>query len=339
MTKPLLNHGIYLLSALLICTMFISSCQSDAETKPPPPKTNSSQNTKPKPAVNYPEFSGESAYDFVAKQVEFGPRVPGTSEHLACAEWLEKTFKQYADETIVQSDQVTVYNGKQVPMYNIIGSFNPDSKKRILLSAHWDTRPFADQDTERENEPIAGANDGGSGVAVLLELAKILKANPLKDLGVDLALWDVEDYGKGAAETYCLGSQYWSKTPHKPGYKAQFGINLDMVGAKGGIFYQEGYSRQFANHIVSKVWSAAHKAGYSGYFPFEKCREITDDHVFVNAIAKIPMIDIIQYDEYSQNGFFKHWHTHGDNMDIIDKRTLKAVGQTMVRVIYNEDVH
>lgn len=323
----------------LLCSFLLfalPSCTGDGNSNNPSSTTTQPSNSpKPKPKVNVPSFDAASAYDFIKKQVDFGPRVPGTPIQKECAEWLKTTLGQYTDEIMVQEGTVTVYNGKQVPMYNIIGSFNPDNPERIMLSAHWDTRPFADQDTERTEEPIDGANDGASGVGVLLEIAKVLKENKV-DLGVDIFFWDVEDYGKGGAETYCLGSQYWSRQPHKPGYKAKYGILLDMVGGKNAVFYKEGNSLNYAPAIVNKVWNAARTAGYTSFFQNRQVAPITDDHLFINAIARIPTIDIIQYDEYSAKGFFKHWHTHGDNMSVIDQRTLKAVGQTLLQVIFEE---
>ena len=324
----------------LISTLLLgfSACRPDGSGTTTKPKPTTSTPTKTeKPKVNYPSFNADNAYSFIEKQVNFGKRVPGTPEHKKCAEWLEQTLKGQADEVIVQTAEVKAYNGKKLPMYNIIGSFNPESKNRIMLSAHWDTRPFADQDNEREAEPIDGANDGGSGVGVLLEIAQILKANPLKNVGVDIIFWDVEDYGKGEGYTYCLGSQHWGRVRHKQGYNAQFGILLDMVGAKNAVFYKEGNSVRYARSIVDKVWATAHRIGYSSYFPLRQVAPITDDHLFINQLTNIPTIDIIQYDEYSETGFFPQWHTHADNIDIIDKRTLKAVGQTVVAVVMDED--
>ncbi len=317
--------------------VFVASCTSDGSSSNNPQTTTSPKVEQPK--INYPNFDANNAYNMIQKQVDFGTRVPGTAPHKACAEWLESTLKAQADEVMVQTAEVTAFNGAKLPMYNVIASFNPQSSKRIMLSAHWDTRPFADHDDDeaRKDEPIIGANDGGSGTGILLEIAKVLKANPLKNIGVDIFLWDVEDYGKGSGDTYCLGSQYWSKNKHKSGYKAQYGILLDMVGARNAVFQQEGHSKQFAQHILDKVWAAGHKGGYSGFFPFKNVAPITDDHYYINTLAGIPTIDIIQYDQYTGKGFFPQWHTHDDDMSIIDKNTLKAVGQTVVRVLYDED--
>ena len=315
---------------LVSLTLSFSACEwSDSDE-------SSTTTTIKKPSVNVPKFDASSAYDFIKKQVDFGARTPSTPEHKACAEWLEQTLGSFADEVMVQEAEVTVYTGKKVPMYNIIGSFNPENKERILLAAHWDTRPFADQDDERTDEPILGANDGGSGVGVLLEIASILKAQKV-DIGVDIIFFDVEDYGNPETDnSYCLGSQYWGKNLHKPNYTAKYGILLDMVGAADAIFLKEQISMLYAADVVEKVWKTASELGYGSYFSHETTRTpITDDHRYVNELAKIPMIDIIHYT--SEGGFGDFWHTHDDDMKIIDKGALKAVGHTVLTVIYRED--
>jgi Zn-dependent M28 family amino/carboxypeptidase len=205
----------------------------------------------------------------------------------------------------------------------------------VLLCAHWDTRPFADQDIKDQDKPILGANDGASGVGVLLEIAAVLKKQPV-EIGVDIVLFDAEDWGdnSGAVEnSYCLGSQFWAKNPHVPSYKADFGILLDMVGAPNAVFGFEGYSLAEAQTYLSMVWSSANNAGYSGYFKNFERGYVTDDHVYVMKHLKIPMIDIIDCDLNTSSHFGKYWHTHADNMNAIDKNTLKAVGQTLLDVI------
>ena len=191
--------------------------------------------------------------------------------------------------------------------------------------------------------PIDGANDGASGVAVLLEIARIIKEQPI-DLGVDIVLFDVEDYGQPQfsnlpqkQHSWALGSQYWAKKPHVPGYAARYGILLDMVGGKGSKFRKEGTSLQFAASVVNKVWKAAADAGYSSYFLFEKTRPITDDHYYVNLYSGIPTIDIIHLGPGGNQPFHPSWHTPDDNIEVIDKNVLKAVGQTVLEVLYRED--
>lgn len=293
-------------------------------------------------------FSGDSAYAFVARQVAFGPRVPNSAAHRKCGDYLVATLKKYGAEVTVQEFSATAYNGTQLQARNIIAAFNPKATKRILLAAHWDTRHVADKDSSRTKQPIDGANDGASGVGVLLEVARIVSSgNPKPAVGVDIILFDVEDYGipefddrskyvnaENNAEFYCLGSQHWGKNPHKPGYSAYYGILLDMVGAKNATFFKEQSSVEYASGILDKVWNVAQALGYGQYFRSEQSPAVTDDHTFVNTYAKIPMIDII---DFSRQGSFGHYHhTHKDNMDIIDKNTLKAVGQTVVQVVWQE---
>ena len=290
-----------------------------------------------------PAFNSDSAYQFVSAQVKFGPRVPNTTSHDRCGDYLISSFKSSGAKVTVQSFEANAYDGKKLMLRNIIASYNPDAPKRIILAAHWDTRPFADQDPDKNyySKPIDGANDGGSGVGILLEVARAINGFKSKPhVGVDLILFDGEDYGapdefEGShANTYCLGSQYWSKNPHGNGY---YGILLDMVGGKDATFAMEGLSMQYAGSIVQKVWQTGNGLGDSKYFIYRETGPITDDHSYVNEFAKIPMIDIIEYKIGGSNYFGTYWHTHNDNMSVIDKNTLKAVGQTLLEVVYNEE--
>jgi glutaminyl-peptide cyclotransferase len=293
--------------------------------------------------VEVPSFNEDSAYAFVAKQVSFGPRVPGTKAHAKCAEWLQAELKKFGGSVYVQSGEVTTFDGKKFQLKNIIASFNAKAAKRILLAAHWDTRPFADQDDENKNNAIDGANDGGSGVGVLLEIARQMQMKNT-DVGVDIILFDIEDYGqpeisayKQMQDSYCLGSQYWAKNPPIPNYKPMFGILLDMVGGENAVFMQEEISRVYAPQVLEKVWAAAAQAGYSSYFSYQASPAIIDDHYYVNTLANITMIDIIHRDETSASGFWKHWHTNEDKLDKIDKKSLKAVGQAVMQTIYTSN--
>ncbi len=293
--------------------------------------------------VEVPSFNEDSAYAYVAKQVSFGPRVPGTKAHAKCADWLQAELKKYGGSVYVQSGEVTTFDGKKFQLKNIIASFNVKAAKRILLAAHWDTRPFADQDDENKNNAIDGANDGGSGVGVLLEIARQMQMKNT-DVGVDIILFDIEDYGqpeisayKQMQDSYCLGSQYWAKNPPIPNYKPMFGILLDMVGGENAVFMQEEISRVYAPQILEKVWAAAAQAGYSSYFSYQASPAIVDDHYYVNTLANIPMIDIIHRDETSASGFWKHWHTNEDKLDKIDKKSLKAAGQAVMQTIYTSN--
>jgi len=317
----------------------ITSCGT-REEQIKEPKTIETKET----LIKVPEFNKDSAYYFVEKQVLFGPRVPNTNTHAACALYLESKLKDYTDTVIVQRTRVRAYDGTTLNISNIIGAIQPNNNNRILLCAHWDTRPIAekDPDPDMRNKPIDGANDGASGVGVLLEIARILKDNP-PPIGIDFIFFDAEDYGQPdnsnlpyMPDTWALGSQFWAKNPHKQGYFAKYGILLDMVGAKDATFLMEGYSMMYAPHIVRRVWNTAAKLGYSNYFIMQETNPITDDHYYINTIINIPTINIIHYDRRTGTGFFPYWHTHEDNMEKIDKNTLKAVGQTLLQIIFEE---
>lgn len=298
------------------------------------------------PAAIVPIFDADSAYSFVERQVAFGPRVPGTATHRKCGNWLVEKLRSYGAEVLTQDVDLKAYNGNVLKARNIIAQFQPEKQERIMLCAHWDTRPWADSDPDKANhyKPIPGANDGGSGVGVLLEIARQLSMTPIAT-GIDIVLFDAEDYGlhendvtryASNRHSWALGSQYWSYFPHVAGYSPRFGILLDIVGAPNSVFCQEYYSLHYAAGVVRKVWRWAEKAGYSAYFSSEEGGAITDDHLYVNSTAGIPCIDIINYDPESPNGFGPHHHTMKDDMDWIDAGTLKAVGQTVLTVIYNE---
>ena len=290
-----------------------------------------------------PDFNADSAYVYIQNQVDFGPRVPNSKAHAECAEFLAAKLRSFNLDVTIQEGEVIAFDNNILKLKNIIAAYKPELDKRILLFAHWDTRPFADKDTKDQNKPIDGANDGGSGVGVLFEIARQLSLFP-PNIGVDIILFDAEDYGQPEGtmmqrkpDTWCLGSQFWAKNPHRENYSARYGILLDMVGAKNATFTMEGTSMQYAPFVVKKVWGAAEKLGYSEYFINKKTDGITDDHFYVNTIAGIPSIDIIQYDPSTPSSFGTYHHTHRDNMDIIDKNTLKAVGQTLLEVIYAEN--
>jgi len=296
-------------------------------------------------AADIPVFNADSAYIYVADQVNFGPRVNNSEAHQQCAVFLTEKFREFSPDVIVQSGTVTAFDGTPLQFQNIIASFGPSGNNRILLGAHWDSRPYADHDPDEGNfyKAIDGANDGASGVGVLLEIARQLSIKP-PPIGVDIILFDAEDYGppeslqdnRNSADFWGLGSQYWAKNPHHPDYYAKYGILLDMVGATGATFLMEGVSMEYAPHIVKKVWDIGNLIGYSSYFQFQRGGSITDDHFFVIRDRGIPMIDIIHLDQSSETGMYKHWHTLGDNLDKIDKGTLHAVGQTLLTVIYSE---
>ncbi len=334
------KRGIYI---VLFLFTWLFACESSRKA---PDKTSRRKLLK---TITIPSFNSDSAYFFIQKQVNFGPRVPNTPAHHACGDYLVSKLRSYGAKMYIQEFEEQAYDGTILNLKNIIASFNPDARKRIILAAHWDTRPFSDKDTERRNEPSDGANDGGSGVGVLLEVARILDANDLPKAGIDIILFDGEDYGEhedleespmknGRMQIWwCLGSQYWAKHPHIPKYSAYYGILFDMVGARKARFYREGGSMQFAPKVVKKVWNTARILGYPNYFVNINSPGIMDDHIFVNRDAKIPMIAVVEYDPMSSTYYFgPYHHTHRDNMSIISKQTLQAVGETVLYTIYNE---
>lgn len=309
-------------------------------------KQNNNTKTQQAPVkkeVKVPAFNADSAYKFVKKQLDFGPRVPGTAAHAQCADWFVDFFNEKADTVYVQEFRTRLYNGKGIDGKNIIASFNPEAKKRILLAAHWDSRPFADHDPDEKNwnTPIDGANDGASGVGILMEIARVLKENPMTT-GIDIILFDLEDYGAPqylnlmTNDDWALGSQYWSKNPHIYNYRAYFGLLLDMVGAPNPRFPKEYYSQQFAPSLSNDVWRMARELGYSDYFTNEIGHPINDDHIYVNMNANIPMIDIIHLEDTDESSFYPHWHTLKDNIEQIDPKTLGMVGDVVLNVIYRK---
>jgi hypothetical protein len=326
---------------LAVAGLLLSSpaCKNNTQPKP-----DENSNPVPETPVVAAAFNVDTAYVFVKKQASFCPRVPNGAEHEKCAAWLTSAMKRFTRDVVVQSFKMKAYNGIELNLKNIIGSFNPTAKTRILLCSHWDSRPFADNDPDvsKHRTPIDGVNDGASGVGILLEVARQLNLKT-PEVGVDILLLDGEDYGapqdeknSGVEDDWALGSQYWSRTPHIEGYTARFGILLDMVGAENATFKLEATSMYYAPDVMNKVWRIASKIGYTDYFLAENSNGITDDHVYINQIRQIPTIDIIQNDPTTESGFYKYWHTVNDNIAGIDKQTLRAVGETVLTSVYLE---
>jgi len=291
-----------------------------------------------------PDFNADSAYIYLQEQCDFGPRTMNSTAHDKCEKWIIQKFEQYGCKVTTQKATLNGYDGTPLRSTNIMASYNPEATTRIMFCAHWDCRPWADNDPDSTNwhKPIIAANDAASGVGVMIELARILKGSGL-ELGVDFICFDAEDYGtpqwfegEDPGDTWALGAQYFANNLPE-GYAPRYGILLDMVGGVGAKFYREGMSMQYAPAIVKKVWNAARQVGYGSYFPKADGGMITDDHIPVNQTANIPCIDVIPYyPDCAQSSFGPTWHTIADNMDNIDKNTLKAVGQTMVQVLFTE---
>lgn len=326
-----MNRKYIFLSFLIVATLF-SSCKSNKQVEE---------------VLNPvgPAFIADSAMAYCQAQCDFGPRTMNSKAHDLCEEWIVNKFKGFGLEVETQKADLTGWDGTKLHSTNIIAHFNPQAERRILICAHWDSRPWADNDPDSANwhKPVLAANDGASGVGVMLEVARLLQNDTTLAIGVDLVCFDAEDYGtpqwaeknEDSENTWALGAQYWAKNLPE-NYKPQFGILLDMVGGQGAKFYQEQFSLRYAASIVDKVWSAARHAGYGSMFTNEVGGQITDDHIPVNE-AGIPTVDVIPcYPDCRQSSFGPTWHTINDDMEHLDANTLKAVGQTLIQVIYSE---
>ncbi len=319
------------LTALIVLLFFFASCGSE---KPKPQghevQNNSTQNVWPMTTV--PKFSGSSAFNFLTQQTSFGPRNPNSKGHRECLAFLENKLRQYADEVQMQTFTSPGYN-ETLSLVNVIAKFNPSAKSRVLLCAHWDTRPRAEQDTNKskQNLPLLGANDAASGVAVLLEIASLLKQQP-PSIGVDIVLFDGEDYGKESdLSKYFLGSRYFAKNKSAD-YNPRFGILLDMVGDKFLDLPKEQHSVQFAPDIVNLVWAKAKELGYSQFLD-ETGEQVNDDHLQLNEVG-IKTIDLIDFNYPDQTN--RYWHTHDDTPDKCSAESLEAVGTVLTHVVYGQ---
>lgn len=323
-----MNRFTFQFFTVLLFLILIQACKSDPAPPPPSPKTN----------LRVPAFNEDSAYQNIVKQLDYGFRIPGTTAHQQTADWIISKLKDYGAIVIQQKFKADFLGRKDVPCRNIMAQFNPDQSTRVLLAAHYDSRLIAEKDDERQDEPIPGADDGGSGVGVLLEIARVISENPI-GIGVDFLFFDAEDQGEsgpGKDNTWALGAQYWSKNIVPKGYKAKYGILLDMVGSQKATFGKESLSTGFARELQNKIWKLAQNMGYSDYFQDFNAGTVYDDHLYVNRDAKIKMVDIINMSPDDRTSFGAYHHTHDDNLDIISKRTLRVVGQVVTAVIYNE---
>jgi len=341
--------AIGLIALFIVSTVYVG-CKddnhSDKKTRPSQPE---------KKEIVAPTFQADSAYSMIERQVSFGARIPGTAAHKGCGDWIVGKLNSCGATVIEQTTTLKTFDGTTIPVRNIIGSFAPEKTNRILLCAHWDSRPYGDKDKDSNlwKKPIDGANDGGSGVGVLLEIARQISMAPTQ-VGIDLLFFDAEDLGtaefadgsaevlnEGFTSSWCLGSQYWAQKKHVENYNARFGILLDMVGGENATFNKEKFSSQSSSDVVNLVWNTASKMGYGSVFASDEIEGVVDDHVFVTK-GGIRCIDIIdtktQIMAMGLGGyvFGSYHHTHKDNMSIIDKNTLTAVGQTVMQVIYNQ---
>ena len=334
-SRKSLVSALALILFTIHCSLFTVSCGS---RKPVAPETVQSP-------VG-PMFIADSAYRYCEQQCAFGPRTMNSAAHDQCGEWIADKFAAFGLSVTRQQAVLTGYDGTPLRSTNIIASYRPEQPERVLICAHWDSRPWADNDPDSANwhKPVMAANDGASGVAVMLELARIIQQHDSLPIAVDFVCFDAEDWGvpqwenDGDADSWALGAQYWAANcPKSIANSYLYGILLDMVGGQSAKFYQEYYSMRYARNIVEKVWQAASAAGYGSYFLAKDGGGVTDDHIPVNEKAGIPCIDIINhYPDCEQSNFGPTWHTFNDDMQHLDKNTLEAVGQTLVQLIYSE---
>ncbi len=324
------------ISATALFVAVICSCGGSA-------KTSEKQNASTEKAVALGAFDKDSAYKYIADQVAFGPRVPGTEAHEKCAEYLVDKLRQFGADTIIeQRATVTAFNGDQLPINNIFARYNPMAVNRILLAAHWDTRPWANMETteDKRHQAVPGANDGASGVGVILEIARNLSMKA-PECGIDILFTDAEDYGNSLGftnndATWCLGTQYWIKNlPYTPVNRPTYGILLDMVGGTGARFYREMLSHNKARAATVKIWGEAQALGFGDIFINKVGGAVVDDHVFLTE-AGIPTTDIIEHMNDITGNFPTYWHTLDDDMSQISTTTLDAVGKTVLNVLYKE---
>jgi len=307
--------------AALAAAIFAAACER--------PDDVDSRTTRTLPEVEAPPFDGQAAFALLERQVEFGPRVPGSPGHAAQLAWMEEFLRERADTVILQHFDHRAKRGGTIRMTNVFARFRPELPDRVLFLAHWDTRPTADNDPDpsRRNEPILGANDGASGVAVLLQLADVLSRHS-PPIGVDLLFTDGEDFGPD--EMY-LGATYFAANPVPgPGYRPLYGVLVDMVGDRNPVFPIEPISYDFAPEVVERVWRLAAELGYGHIFVRRRQVPISDDHVPLNR-AGIRTIDIIDFDYGPGNAY---WHTHRDVVENTAPEGLEAVGTVLTGLVF-----
>lgn len=332
----------YVWAILAVATLTLMSCGG---------KTGSGRNRPDTITMQpCPQFCADSALSLIITQCAMGPRVTGTPAWEQCGNWIVEQFQTLGLTVEEQKTTVTIWDGSQLPCRNIIARLNPENTDRILLCAHWDCRPWADNDPDEANHktPILAANDAASGVAMMLELARVIQQDTTGiRTGIDFVCFDAEDLGwpdwaeepedVDTESTWCLGSKYWAEQAAQNNYHARFGLLFDMVGGRGSTFSKEYYSKMYAEPVLEMLWHIAHQLGYGHYFPLRDGGGIIDDHVPVNQIARVPCVNIVPYHTSGPSTFGPTWHTINDTPENIDVNVLEAVGQSVLQLIYNDN--
>ncbi|MGB2868298.1 MAG: M28 family peptidase [Bacteroidota bacterium] len=304
------------------------ACTADPRENSPRPELSET-----KFATAVPRFDKDRAFRYLLTQTNFGPRVPSTEAHTRCLSFLKSELQAYADSVWLQEYTVSDPRLGSMVLTNVVAAFRPGSPSRILLTAHWDSRPWADSDKDPRNQtkPVPGANDGASGVAVLLEVSRAIKTSPAPT-GIDIVFFDGEDFGShGKDDTWCTGSRYFAA--HLPaGYAPHFGINLDMVGDKHLLLPREQRSDRYAPEVMKLIFSTAKELNI-GQFSDTQGDDVYDDHIPLNE-AGIRTADLIDFDYSDGNSNF--WHTTGDTPDKCSAESLEAVGVVLLQLIYTK---
>ncbi|MCX7930707.1 MAG: M28 family peptidase [Chlorobi bacterium] len=293
----------------------------------------------PEQSVAFPQPNADSLIEYVRRQLAFGPRIPGTESHRRCLLWLTAQLARYADTVYEQHFIASVY-GKQYPCVNILARLYPSRADRVLICAHWDSRPYADEDPlpSNRNRPVPGANDGGSGVAVVLELARLLSLTPPHGVGVDIALFDAEDMGASSDETmFCLGSKHFAQNFPFP-IRPRYAILFDLVGDHHAVFPIEENSHTSAAALVERLWKLGALYG-NGHFTDRIAGSIVDDHLPLISVG-IPSINIIDQELVGNRSSVerrRYWHTTNDDLDNISGETMSSVARVVLALLYSDN--
>lgn len=307
-----------------------TACSGKSDSKQPAASSSATQSdVKPSP------FDADSAFSYVAAQTAFGPRVPGTKAHAECVDYIVAMLRRAGGVVELQDTVMVNPKGEKVSVRNISARFRPEAPTSVLLAAHYDSRPRADMDPDEANhaKPIDGANDGASGVGVILELVRHIDRLP-EGLGIEVAILDAEDNGDYESDDalWCIGSQAWAAHNASRVNLPLYGILLDMVGGRDARFHREYFSERYARQVLDHVWSAAQRAGYGDRFPQQTGGAINDDHIYIMQ-AGVPCIDIVESVNPSTGSFNPTWHTLDDTIENIDPATLKAVGDVVFEAL------
>ncbi|MCM1293835.1 MAG: M28 family peptidase [Bacteroides sp.] len=323
---------LFLTIIMSAAAMLSAACSGKSATDSSTADENAAVQTASLPMAN-----ADSLYRYVSYQTAMGPRVPGSEAHARCVEYIKQRLVAAGADVTVQDTLYAAPGAGMKPqrVQNITGTFNAGAPHHVLLLAHFDTRPNADQeeDITLHSKAIDGANDGASGVAVLLEIARLMKQMPA-DVEVEMLFTDAEDGGSYSDDySWCIGAQAWADAFDPTTRRVpEYAILLDMVGGQNAVFSREFFSERYARHINSRVWDAARKLGYGDRFTDDIGCALNDDHIHIMRVG-IPAIDIVESSHPQTGSFNPTWHTLDDNLEHIDRNTMKMVADVVISVL------